>query len=404
MPGPTPTSIESIADHVRAHHARAVERLERLVNHDTPSMDARANREAIAMISRWCKAHGATVEVVDAGAAHADHLIARWPARAVDGDQILILNHVDTVWPGDETQRRPFHRNGDRATGPGIFDMKCGIIQSIEAIDAARSVDPLERTSITLIVTSDEEVGSPTSRSLIEREALKSALVLVAEPSSDGALKTARKSVGMYEITAEGRAAHAGLEPEAGRSAILEMARQIPIIDALNDSAVGTTVTLGVIAGGSARNVVAERCTIHVDVRAALPEEAHRVHEALTNLQPIGEGINLHCAGGTNRPVMERTSSTAHVFARAKAIAEDLGEPLQETVVGGGSDGNFTAALGRPTLDGLGAVGGGAHAVHEWIDLPRSLLQRTSLLAGLLVDHARTSSADVAGHPPNGVN
>lgn len=390
MTPPSPDTLHAVRRHVERNHDRALDRITRLVNHDTPSFDPNATQDAITMILAWCETQEASLETIDAGGKHADHLIARWPAVHEPRSQLLILTHVDTVWPADETTRRPFRRDGDRATGPGIFDMKTGIVQSLEAIDAIRAVQRLEDTTLTLLVTTDEEVGSPTSRALIEREAATADVVFVTEPSSDGALKTARKGVGMYRVHAHGRAAHAGLEPQAGRSAILEIARQIPLIDALNDPAVGTTVTVGMIAGGSARNVVAERCHVDVDVRTATAEESRRVHEALHSLNALGEDVTLTVEGSTNRPVMERTAVTADLVARAQAIAGHLGEPVGETAVGGGSDGNFTAALGRPTLDGLGAVGGGAHAQHEWIDVPRSLIQRTSLLAGLLIDLSTT--------------
>jgi len=390
MTPPSIPTMHALRRHVERNHERATQRLRHLVDHDTPSFDPDATSGAITLLLEWCEAQGATVDTIDAGGAHADHLRARWPATHEPRNHLLILTHVDTVWPGDETTRRPFQHDGDRATGPGIFDMKTGIIQSLEAIDAVLALQPLEHTTLTLLVTTDEEVGSPTSRDLIEREASTADVVLVTEPSSDAALKSSRKGVGMYRVSAHGRSAHAGLEPQAGRSAILEIARQIPLIDALNDYAVGTTVTVGMIAGGSARNVVAERCHVDVDVRTMTPEETRRVHEALLNLRAMGEDVTLDVEGGTNRPVMERTEVTAQLYARAQAIADHLDEPLSETAVGGGSDGNFTAALGRPTLDGLGAVGGGAHALHEWIDVRRSLIQRTSLLAGLLLDLSAT--------------
>lgn len=383
---PDAPAVETLRHHVITHHPRALERLAHLVNHDTPSLDAAANDAAFRTLATWCEEHGASTERLSATAPHANHLAARWHARGEARVHILILTHVDTVWPIDETTRRPFAIENDHATGPGIFDMKAGIIQSLEAIDAFRSTRESDDADVTLLITSDEEVGSPTSRSHIEREARDASVVLVPEPSKEGALKTARKGVGMYRVQAMGRSAHAGLEPERGRSAILEMARHISTIDALNDPTCGTTVTVGMISGGSARNVVAERCHVDVDVRTKTIEESARVHDALMSLHAIDPDVTLSIEGGTNRPPMVRTASTSRLYERAAALARLLDEPVAETMVGGGSDGNFTAALDRPTLDGLGAVGAGAHAQHERIDVQRSLIVRTTLLAGLLAD------------------
>lgn len=292
---------------------------------------------------------------------------------------ILILCHHDTVWPAGTLQRLPFAVDGDRVTGPGCYDMKAGIVEAAFAIATARP-----QRAIIVLSTSDEEIGSTTSRRLIEARAAGAAAVLVLEPAFNGGqIKTARKGVADYRLRVVGRAAHAGVEPEKGVSAIEELAHQIPRIKALADAGRGTTVNIGVIRGGSRSNVVAAEAEALIDIRLATRDEATRVDRAMRALSPVLPGALVTAEGGMERPPMERTEGVARLAALAKTVAHELGFELEEASTGGGSDGNFTAALGIPTLDGLGPDGGGAHADSEHL-LVSSWLQRTQLLARLL--------------------
>jgi glutamate carboxypeptidase len=262
--------------------------------------------------------------------------------------------------------------------------MKAGILLMWMAVDALKNVSVGSQPSVTVLLTSDEEVGSNSSRGLIESEASPCRAVFVLEPSlPGGALKTARKGVGRFKVKAIGRAAHAGIDPEKGVNAIEEIARQILKIQKMNAPDRGTTVTVGVVQGGTRSNVVPAEAAAEIDVRITAVEEAERVTKMFKALEPELPGARLEIRGSINRPPMERTSETARLFELARVVATQLGIELHEGSTGGASDGNFTSALGIPTLDGLGAVGDGAHAVHEWVDV-ESLPQRAALLAGLI--------------------
>lgn len=383
-------TIRSLLGEVRTREAAGIELLRTLVNLDTPSRDKRLVDRAMTVVADACTQRGARVSTVrqeELG----DHLRADWGdwgdgVDGVDGGRprTLILAHLDTVFPEGEAERRPFAERDGWLTGPGVLDMKAGLVQALVAIDVIRN--RLGAAPVTLLVTSDEEIGSPTSRALIEATARDADAVFVAEPAAGTAVKTARAGVGMFTVTAEGRASHAGLAPADGRSAIVEMAHQVIAMSGLGDPAQGTTVNVGLIRGGSARNVVPAECTVEVDVRVRNRDEADRVAAALRALRPVDRDVQLHVTGGINRPPMERTTGTATLFDRAAAIAKELDEPLGEASVGGGSDGNFTAALSVATLDGLGAVGSGAHTLDERVErarfAPRAALLATLVLAG----------------------
>jgi glutamate carboxypeptidase len=296
---------------------------------------------------------------------------------------VLLLGHFDTVWPIGTLERMPLRRDGPRLHGPGIFDMKAGIALGLAAVDALRAAG-LPLPPVTMLWTTDEEIGSGTSRDIIEAEARQSAAVLVLEPAlPGGALKTARKGCGEFELTVHGVAAHAGLDPGKGASAIHELAAQIAAIERIQDLPRGISVNVGLVSGGSRPNVVAEEARATIDVRAPTREAADAVESAFRALHPARAGTRLTIRGGFDRPPMERTEAVAELFARASTVAAALGRELGEGSAGGGSDGNFTAALGVPTLDGLGAVGDGAHAAHEHVDVT-ALPWRAALLAGLL--------------------
>src|SRR4051794_24646036 len=294
--------------------------------------------------------------------------------------RLLLVGHLDTVWPTGTLARWPFAVDGDRASGPGAFDMKAGLVQMFAAL---ATIDDLD--GVCVLVTSDEEIGSTTSRALIEESASGVDAALVFEPSHDGALKVARKGIAMYTIDVEGRAAHAGLEPERGINATLEMARHAVAVAELSCPEVGTTVTPTVVSGGTTINTVPAAASLAVDVRASSVAEMDRVAQALESLKPTMPGARVRVSAVGVRPPFE-TSSSTELFDRARRLAAELGGPeLHGVSVGGGSDGNITAALGVPTLDGLGAVGGGAHAEGEWISVP-DLTARTALAAALIKD------------------
>jgi glutamate carboxypeptidase len=268
----------------------------------------------------------------------------------------------------------PVRELAGRLHGPGIFDMKSGIAVAMLAMRALEALEMRPPHEVAMLWTTDEEVGSVTSRTLIEEDARRSAAVLVLEPSlPDGAAKTSRKGVGEFEILVHGVAAHAGLDPEKGASAVHELARIILALETLQDPSAGITVNVGTITGGIRPNVVADRASARVDVRVATMIDAARLEAAIRGLRPLHPRVRVEITGGVDRPPLERSAAVVRLYQRASAIAEMLGRPLPEGAAGGGSDGNFTGALGVPTLDGLGPRGDGAHALHEHVlveDLP----------------------------------
>ena len=311
-----------------------------------------------------------------------EHFLVR-VAGQTDEQPALALCHYDTVWPLGSLATYPIVRADGMMRGPGVFDMKGGIVCLLYALQALNN---RPRRPLWILFTSDEETGSHTSRALIERLAKECAHVLVYEsPLPGGTLKTARKGVGRYTVAITGRAAHAGVEPEKGISAVLEAAHQTIAIHALNAPERGTTLNAGVLHGGTRSNVVAAQAAIEVDVRVSRADEAARIDAALRGLQPVLPGAQIRVEGGLNRPPMERIPATAALFARAQAVAASMGVDLREGATGGGSDGNFTSALGIGTLDGLGPEGQGAHAANEAL-LIESLPRRAALSAGLLAE------------------
>jgi glutamate carboxypeptidase len=322
---------------------------------------------------------GGSVEVVpnDRGG---DHLLARFPGPA-ERRPALVLGHFDTVWPHGTLAKMPFRVEDGRAYGPGTYDMKAGLTIFLTLMEYRLS-GPTR--PVRALFTSDEEIGSPTSRGLIEDLARQCAYALVLEPPlADGSLKTARKGVGRFRLEVQGRAAHAGVAPQEGRNAIVELAHQILRIQELQDLQAGTTLNVGVIQGGTTSNVVPAAAFADIDVRAAALAEAERVERALRSLEPVTPGTRMSVSGSFGRPPMERSPAIAALFDHARGIGRALGLELTEGSTGGGSDGNFTAALGVPTLDGLGVRGGGAHADDEHI-LIDSLTERAALLDALL--------------------
>lgn len=319
---------------------------------------------------------GAAIEPVGA-----THVLARWPG---EGEPILMLAHYDTVYPSGTLAYQPVQIHDGKLFGPGVYDMKGGLLMACVAMQALRALERMPRRPIWFLCTSDEEQGSPTSRPFIEALARESGTVLVLEPAGrDRSLKTARKGVGLYEMMIQGRSAHAGVAPETGRSALVELAHQILWLQGLNNPDTGTTVTVGAASGGYAFNVVPAEARAFIDVRVSTLSDAEQIEQAMRARLPVLDGVSLEIVGGLNRPPMERTPAGMQLFEHTRRIAHEIGFDVQETMTGGASDGNFTAALGVPTLDGLGATGGGAHALDEHVDL-ESFVPRTALLARLL--------------------
>ncbi len=351
--------------------------LETLVGCESPSADLAAVAASAAVVARVGSAHlGVEPErIVIDGRTHLRWRLGTGPSR------VLLLGHHDTVWPLGSLAATPFRISGDVLRGPGCFDMKAGLVITWHAVAAL--ADP---SGVTILVTGDEELGSPTSRALIEAEAAGCDAALVLEASAPGgALKIERKGVSLYDVRARGRAAHAGLEPERGVNATVELAQQILAVAALADPDCGTTVTPTLLASGTTSNTVPADGHFTVDVRVRGVAEQARVDAAMQGLRPVLEGARLEIGGGPNRPPLERASS-AVLLARAVDLATQLGiAPITGAAVGGASDGNFTAGVGAPTLDGLGAVGGGAHADDEHV-LVSELAPRTALVGALIAD------------------
>jgi glutamate carboxypeptidase len=374
-------------DYCLGNHDWVLELIESLVAIESPSDDPDAVNRCGAELASRLEAIGGRVSRIPSAAA-GEHLRAGFGSGA---RQVLLLGHFDTVWPVGQLTRMPLKREGGRLHGPGVFDMKAGIGLAMLATRALLERGALTGTQIVMLWTTDEEIGSKTSRALIETEAVKSDAVLVFEPSlPGGALKTSRKGVGQFEMVARGRSAHAGLDPGKGVSAIRELARQIVAIDELQDPANGVTLTVGIIAGGTRVNVVPAEARATIDARAVTRADAERVQKAMRALTPRIEGAQIEVTGGFDRPPLERSAGVVKLFEQAKDIASGLGIVLEEGSAGGGSDGNFTAALGIPTLDGFGAIGDGAHALHEHVEID-ALIPRAATIAGLL---ARLTRAD----------
>ena len=294
---------------------------------------------------------------------------------------LLLLGHLDTVWPMGTLARMPWRQTSDRLFGPGVLDMKAGVVMALTALKSLHELN-LARP-VTLLLNSDEEIGSPISRHLTERLARASSAVFVLEPAQGLAYKTARKGVGQYELHVTGIAAHSGVDFASGRSAIREMARLVETVSNFTDLDRGRTVNCGVIRGGTRSNVVPEHAYAEFDVRIAQAEDASLVDTLFRSLKVTDPACRLDVTGGINRPPMERTRGTIALFEQARSLAAELGIALEEASTGGGSDGNFTSALGIPTLDGMGAVGEGAHAAHECVQIEH-LVPRTALLAAMI--------------------
>ncbi|MDR6882473.1 M20 family metallopeptidase [Bacillus sp. 3255] len=371
--------MDKVLAYLKQHQDEMLDDLKTLVLAESPTRSKDRVDQCGAEIQKLFKKHLHLDPEVIPQVHRGDHLRFRYGEGE---EQILILGHFDTVW---DVGRLSYRVDGNRAYGPGILDMKGGIIQALWAVKACHELGIPLTKRIVFLCTSDEEVGSGTSREWIERDAVQSRAVLVPEPAAarTGALKTSRKGVGRFGIKISGKAAHAGNHHQDGISAIQEMAHQILFLHALTDYELGTTLNVGLVRGGSTENVVAEQAELGVDLRIIQMSEGERISQIIYGMKPHLEGITLQISGGVNRPPMERTAGNAELFKLAAACSSELGFSLTEEAVGGGSDGNFTTALGIPTLDGLGAVGEGIHAENEHVEIDQ-LPVRAALIAGLL--------------------
>jgi len=354
--------------------------LRRLVELESPSTDKAATDRIVRYVADLARQAGAEVAFVPQER-YGDHLLARW---GEGGGGFLLLCHLDTVWPVGTLAERPWRVEGDRAFGPGCYDDKASAVIILTALKGLQQLGLAPSRPVTALFNTDEEVGSRSSRALIEAEARRAGVVFCVEPARpDGSLKVWRKGTGRYVVTAVGRAAHAGADHEKGINAIEEMAHQVLRLQGMTDYERGTTVNVGWIQGGTRTNIVPDRAQIRVDLRVRTAAEGERMDAAIRGLQPVLPGARLTVEGGPSRPPMEEGPVTLEPFRRAREIAVELGLTLTAGGSGGASDGNFSAALGVPTLDGLGAVGDGAHSVDEYVLIP-SLPERAALLAALL--------------------
>ena len=369
------------------HQGEIVTLIRQFVECESPSGDAAALRRFADLVASSLAGH-ARVRIKD-------HLTAEihLPGRRKSG-QVLALGHLDTVWPIGTLREMPFREKDGRLWGPGVLDMKSGIVFLIAATRALREFDMPVSRRVLLQLNNDEEVGSHSSRALTEKNAQQSECVLVLEPGTGltGKLKTSRKGVGDFRVTVRGKASHAGVDFGAGASAVVELARQIERIAGFTHLDKGITVNPGVVSGGTRSNVVAAEAMAHVDIRIPRLRDAEPLERKFRSLRPFDKRCAIEVTGGINRPPMERTPGTVKLLRQAQDWGREIGVEVEESATGGGSDGNFTSALGIPTLDGLGGVGEGAHATHESILIDR-IADRVALLAGLLIGDAPSTTA-----------
>jgi glutamate carboxypeptidase len=375
-------SALSYLQFLERHQPEMLQSLQQIVEIESPSDNKAAVDKLGEFLAQQFSNLGGRVRIHRASD-YGNHLQIEF-ASGPGHKPVMLLGHFDTVWPLGTLPRMPFRIESGRVYGPGVLDMKAGIVMMIYAVLALREARATHRP-VTIFLDTDEEVGSASSRFITESIARECEAVLVLEPGQgpQGHLKTSRKGVGDFVIRVKGRASHAGVDFEKGQSGIVELARQILEITKFVDPARGITVNPGVVQGGTRSNVVAAEAWTHVDIRLARMADKAELEQKFANLRPFNPECSIEVTGGLNRPPMERTAGTVRLFELAQSLAKELGMELAESATGGGSDGNFTSALGIPTLDGLGAAGEGAHAVHESIFLDE-FARRTALLAGLI--------------------
>ncbi|HYK37696.1 M20 family metallopeptidase [Alloacidobacterium sp.] len=377
--------IHQLAEEVARQLPNTLDLLRKMVGIESPSDDKAAVDRCAAFVAERCSKLGGHIRL-HRQKEFGDLLEARFGPKKSTRKSILLLGHLDTVWPLGTLKDMPFRVDNERVWGPGVLDMKAGVALALTAIAILQEMKKLTRPII-MLLNSDEEVGSNVSRPVTEKLAKQCDAVFVLEPAqgSAGAYKTARKGVGNYSIRIQGVASHSGVDFERGHSAIVELARQIERITRFTELDRGITVNVGTVQGGTRSNVVAAEARAEVDVRIARAKDEALIDKHFRSLRVFDNKCSLQIEGGLNRPPMERTRGTVALFKRAASHARELGFTLEEAATGGGSDGNFTSALGVPTLDGMGAVGEGAHARHESL-LLKHMAPRTALLAAMLAD------------------
>lgn len=369
-------------NHFQKREAQIIDSIREIVEIESPSYDDERSKTVVLWIENEARKIGLDLEIERIAAdGFGEHIIIR--AFPSDAKPVLLLGHTDTVHPVGTKELNPTRIEGDKFYGCGIFDMKSGIVIMLEALRYFATSETRPARPITIFLSCDEEVGSFTGRPLLEKEAAISAMCLVFEPSAAGRVKTGRKGTGMYTVKAHGIPAHAGLEPEKGANAILEIARQIEKLQALNNVSAGTTVNVCTMRGGTTTNVIPEHAECTVDVRFSSMDEAARIDNEIRNLQPFDDRVSIEVLGEVNRPPMERTDAVVGLFEKARDITASFDYELGETQVGGASDGNFVAALGIAVLDGLGITGDGAHTLYEHI-LVSDIAKRAMLVTMLL--------------------
>ena len=375
--------MKMLLDYFRERQPSILDSIHQVVEIESPSYDVRASSAIVDWFETETRKISINFKVKRIIAENlGEHFLVR--AFPSDEKQILLLGHTDTVHPLGTKEKNPTRIEGNKFYGSGIFDMKANCVLLLEILKAFAELNLQPRRPITILLSCDEEIGSPTGRALVERETRKSEFCLVCEPSAGGKVKTGRKGTANYILKAHGAPAHAGLEPEKGVSAILEIARQIEKLHALNDLERGTTVNVCLMNGGTASNVIPENAECSIDVRFTSMNEAMRIEQEIENLKSFDERVSLEILGAINRPPMERTEAVVKLYEKARQVALQFDFELGEAQVGGASDGNFVGALGVPVLDGLGIAGNGAHTLEEFIfvdDIPK----RAALLAGILL-------------------
>lgn len=375
----TPNEIH---EYFKLRNETMIDSIRKIVDIESPSHNVHQSRAVVDLIEAMFRELPLEITIEREHAdGYGDHLIVR--AFPGDSKGTLLLGHTDTVHPIGTNEKNPTRIDGEKLYGCGVFDMKANIVLMLEALRFFAENGEWPARPITILLSCDEEVGSRTGRAVVEHEAARSAECLIFEPSLDGRVKTGRKGTGMFTLHAHGIPAHAGLEPEKGASAILEISRQIERLHDLNEPASGTTVNVTTVRGGTTSNVIPEYAECEIDVRFATMSEAHRVESAIRSLKSVDDRVELRLTGEINRPPMERTEAVAALFDKAQNLADSFGYELNEAQVGGGSDGNFVGALGVPLLDGLGIAGAGAHTLSEHI-LLGDIALRATLVTALL--------------------
>lgn len=375
--------MSNLIEFFLSRQLETIQLIRNLVESETPSGDVARIAVMVEHLAALLRELDAKIEIF--ATSNGSSLYARFAEGDVESDKpLLIIGHCDTVWPLGTIAKRPFKIEDGRMYGPGVFDMKSGLVVMLEALRAIKELDLKTRRPIEVFLSCDEEQGSPSTRQLIEDIAQSAYAALVLEPCLPGGkLKTSRKGIAQYQLIARGRSAHAGVAPEKGISAVEELAQQIIKLHSLTNHTEGISVNVGVIQGGTLSNVVAAEARAEIDIRFWTNEQQQKLAVALENLRPVLNGAEIELTGKVNRPPLERSEKIAELFKHAQKLSLELGFELQEGKTGGGSDGNFIAALGVPVLDGLGPDGDGAHAEYEHV-LIENLAPRAALITRLL--------------------